>query len=263
MVRVRVLSDLHLEFGPFQVPQAACDVTVLAGDTYTKGRAWPIDDVPSLFNSPVIAVAGNHEFYGTSVDAGMAKLQADSAARGIELLENREVFVSGIRFLGCTLWSDFRLFAEDDLATVRQHANYCVGSRQGGGMNDFRLIRVAADGYRRFRPLDAARRFEQSVAWLRASLSVHYSGATVVITHHAPSHLCYGDDKRLDLMNCAYASNLDSFIEEMQPDVWISGHIHESVPGFTIGRTRIVSNPRGYEPDAINPAFDPTLVIDV
>jgi hypothetical protein len=52
-------------------------------------------------------------------------------------------------------------------------------------------------------------------------------------------------------------------IEQHQPDLWIWGHIHEAVPPFKIGRTRMVSNPRGYVGQGVNPSFLPDLVVEV
>jgi Icc-related predicted phosphoesterase len=262
MTRIAVLSDLHLEFGPFARPEVKADVTVLAGDTYTKHRAFDRDDARAFFGCPVLAVLGNHEFYSGKIDTAVEKTRVAAAEKGILLLERQEVVVAGVRFLGCTLWSDFRLFARDDLVRVRADANLCVGDRHSGGLNDFRSIRVAADGYRRFRPLDAAKLFQMSVAWLDERLSEPFDGATVVVTHHAPSIRCVPQKHLADRRTAAYASHLDWLIEKHQPDAWISGHIHSSHM-FRIGRTLLVSNPRGYVPDHVNPDFRPDLVIEV
>ena len=37
-MRIRVYSDLHLEFAPFEPPATDVDVVVLAGDIDVKGR---------------------------------------------------------------------------------------------------------------------------------------------------------------------------------------------------------------------------------
>lgn len=54
-----------------------------------------------------------------------------------------------------------------------------------------------------------------------------------------------------------------------QPDVWIYGHTHQS-DDLMMGRTRIVSNPKGYGPHPglglstwENLDFDPKFTIDV
>lgn len=263
MARIAVYSDLHLECGAFRRPEVAADVVVLAGDTYTKRRAWLDDDAAAFFGAPVVGCAGNHEFYRDAVDTGFAKTKAASAAKGIMLLEREVAVVAGLRFLGCTLWSSFRLFAGDDLHLVKRDATLCVGDRYSGGVNDFRCIRVARDGYRRFRPLDAAKLHAASVDWLDARLSEAFDGPTVVVTHHAPSLRCVPACLMSDRQTAAYASDLDWLIGKHQPSTWCYGHIHEAVPPFRIGRTLMVSNPRGYYPRHLNPHFRDDLVIDV
>ena len=48
-------------------------------------------------------------------------------------------------------------------------------------------------------------------------------------------------------------------IEEKKPALWIHGHAHNSVD-YTIGETRILSNPRGYS-NRLNRNFDDNLII--
>ena len=88
--------------------------------------------------------------------------------------------------------------------------------------------------------------------------------------HPSPQSLKHGDVT--EILDAAYASNLEGLICEKGPDLWIHGHVHKS-RDYTIGKTRIVANPRGYDErigfgkaavmKVENPAFDPRLVIDV
>jgi Icc-related predicted phosphoesterase len=263
MAHVLLLSDLHTEFGPFEPRAVDCDVVVLAGDVTTKGRGVPWEDAPAAFGAPVLMVMGNHDHYGTSIDTGLAKAREAAAARGVRILEREEAIVAGTRFLGATLWTDFRLFAGDDLRRVKDDARRVVGDRDGPRHNDFWAIRVAGDGYRRFRPLDAARIHAATVAWLDARMAEPFDGPTVVVTHHAPSILSIPERLRADRFSCAYASPLEWLIEKHQPDAWFHGHVHPKAPDYAIGRTRILSNTRGYLPSDLDPAFDPARVIEV
>ncbi len=263
MTRLHILSDLHIEFGMFECPSVDADVTILAGDTFTKNRCCPWDDAASYFGHPVVMVPGNHEFYGGTLETTVPKLKTAGVAKSVTILDNEQIIVAGVRILGCTLWTDFRLFAGDDLDRVKDDANLCVGTRYSSGLSDFRTIRVAKAGYRRFRPLDAALLHNASVSWLSERLVEPFDGPTVVVTHHAPSILCVPASLLEDRMTAGYASRLDWLIEQHQPDLWIWGHIHEAVPPFKIGRTRMVSNPRGYVGQGVNPSFLPDLVVEV
>jgi Icc-related predicted phosphoesterase len=70
------------------------------------------------------------------------------------------------------------------------------------------------------------------------------------------------EDFRDDPVCAAYASDLDAFIEQAQPQLWVHGHIHSS-RDYRVGRTRVVCNPRGYVPFEPNAGFDPALVIEL
>ena len=63
-------------------------------------------------------------------------------------------------------------------------------------------------------------------------------------------------------MSAAFASNMDDFILEHQPRLWIHGHTHESFD-YEIGKTRAVCNPRGYAPMAINEGFKADFVMEI
>ncbi len=91
----------------------------------------------------------------------------------------------------------------DDLRRIKEDASFVVGDRHGPRHNDFWKIRVAADGYRRFRPHDAARIHAATLAWLNARLSEPFDGPTVVVTHHAPSILSIPEHLRSDRCSCA------------------------------------------------------------
>jgi predicted phosphodiesterase len=59
-MRIRVLSDLHREFGTVDLPDVAADVVVFAGDIDRgiKGVVWARQAFPG---TPVLYVAGNHD----------------------------------------------------------------------------------------------------------------------------------------------------------------------------------------------------------
>lgn len=251
MARVHVLSDLHLEFSSFDVPNVGADVVVLAGDIDTKAR------LRLALRTPGVMVSGNHESYGGKIDRTADKLRPAAATRGVTVLENEVAVVAGVRFLGCTLWTDFRLFAGDDHGRMLAAARLCADR-----MNDFRRVRIAKEGYRRFRPKDAAALHRASVAWLRERLAEPFDGPTVVVTHHAPSLRSVPPEWLDDLTTAAYASNLDWLVEESSAALWIHGHIHSSAD-YVIGSTRVICNPRGYWPGQPNPAFRPDLVVEV
>jgi predicted phosphohydrolase len=247
-LRIHVLSDLHLGFGAFVPPRPAADVVVLAGDVDTgqRGFRW----VQQAWDAtPVIYVPGNHEYYGEALPQLTAKLQAAGADWPVRVLERSAVVLDGVRFLGCTLWTDLALYGNP----------YLGGLAVADVMADFRTIRVSPT-YRRFRPGDAAALHRVTLRWLAEEFS-QSDLPTVVVSHHAPSAQSLDPRFAADPTNAGYASALDELIARWQPVAWIHGHVHRSVD-YVVGRTRVVCNPRGYADEA-GQGFDPALVITV
>jgi predicted phosphohydrolase len=248
-MKIHVLSDLHTEFAPFHPPQTEADVVVLAGDTAsgTEGIRLAREWFPG---TPVLYVAGNHEFYRESTPRLQRKLADAARGADIHYLENREVVIDGVRFLGCTLWTDFELFGD-------RHNSMAAAQ---GVMNDFRLIRVDPE-YRRFRPADARVSHMISLDWLVRTLETPFDGPTVVITHHAPSLRSVNPPYREHPATPAYASDLE-YLLDGRAAMWIHGHTHVCLD-YEMGGTRVLSNQRGYaDVDEVD-GFDPEFVVEL
>jgi len=250
-MKLRLLSDVHLEFDPWTPPPAEVDAVVLAGDIAPgcAGLTWAREQFP---DTPIIYVFGNHEFYDEHFEALTERARAEAARLGIHLLECDEAVVGGVRILGCTLWTDFRWEGRSKAAQVRAKftANYA--------MNDFRLIR-SAGGF--FSPDDAPRLHEHARGWLEARLGEPFAGTTVVVTHHLPHRRSVHPKYAGHPLNSCFVSHLPTLV---RPPValWVHGHTHESMD-YRVRGTRVVCNPRGYSPGEPNPAFEPALVVEV
>ena len=246
---LHVLSDLHLEFAPFVPPKQDVDVVVLAGDIDVglKGVPWARKHFE---NSTVLYVLGNHEYYGHALPRHLGKLKELARTSNVRVLENESIVLGDVVFLGCTLWTDFKLFGDPKIA----------GYDATQKMTDYKRIRVSPS-YRRLRSIDTAGIHYRSQAWLYQEFEQHRDTKLVVVTHHAPSKrslpLRFGDD----LLSAAYASHLDELVERSNARLWIHGHVHEG-QDYMIGNTRVVCNPRGY-PDDFNTAFAPNLIATV
>lgn len=265
MIRLAVLSDLHLEENdpPPAAAGTAADVVVLAGDIAPglAGVRW----AERTFSSPVVYVPGNHEYYGwdaAELSAGFAAAAAgpvtvlDRSCRVIERDGHR------LRFLGCTLWTDFR--AALPYGVPVEDAMDQVARR----MQDVKRITV---GGRPLTSADVAAWHARDVDWLRRGLAEPFDGTTVVVTHHAPSprsrHPAYPPDAVL----AYFVSDLHELIRTYAPELWIHGHTHHCVD-YRLGGTRVLSNQLG-RPKRTSPGkaaylararpFDPRLVIEV
>lgn len=85
--RLRIFSDLHLEFFAWTPPPAAADVVVLAGDISVgvHGLQWARRQFP---DTPVVYVPGNHEFYGARLPDAIEDLRVQARRLDINLLDS-------------------------------------------------------------------------------------------------------------------------------------------------------------------------------
>jgi Icc-related predicted phosphoesterase len=126
-------------------------------------------------------------------------------------------------------------------------------------MTDFSIIQ---NNGQRFTPEDAIRLHTASRDWLAAMLAEPFYGQTVVVTHHAPSSQSVHTRYARDLLTPAFASNLENLMEGDRAALWVHGHMHESFD-YEVYGTRVVCNPRGYAPEALNPDFRPDWVVGI
>ena len=247
-MKLHILNDLHIEFGEFRPPETDAHVAVLAGDIGVGkgGLDWARECFP---DKPVIYVPGNHEFYHHDI-ALIDELKA-STPDNIYVLNEDQVVIDGVRFLGSILWTDFGLFGEADKFFAMQHARRW--------MTDFSIIQNHG---RHLTPEDAIQLHEQGRDWLAVMLAEPFTGKTVVVTHHAPSPQSVSPRFAMDLLTPAFASNLENLMGSERAALWIHGHMHDSFD-YEIYGTRVVCNPRGYTPMALNPDFRPDFVVEI
>jgi hypothetical protein len=309
-MRLQLLSDLHLETDPSYVPVAlpGVDLLVLAGDVGSQqtGSLLSADDAFGLrrfsprLGAPwrrVLYVPGNHEYDDLPYSATRAELRAQCAALGIDCLDQAEAVVDGVRFIGCTLWSDF-----DAVAQLKAAAPPKAGPLQRKGRpapvvrpalpDDSPLTRLlrerdkalrAADWWLRqhtTRADDGTPMLAEALrelglreqAWLRAALARPHpdaGGPTVVITHFAPSLRCA--DPRYGLVpgTAGFCNALDELLP--QAELWLHGHLHCAIDFVaegpradgSAGRCRVIANPLGYARKNEREGHRPGLVIDV
>lgn len=251
-MKIRYASDIHIEFDragtPDHLPPIGEDVVVLAGDIGigTEGIAWA---AKAYAGRPVLYVLGNHEYYGHVWDSLIAEARDVAAATdNVHFLENDTVTIKGVRFLGCTLWTDFNASGDPARAmfTARKF------------MTDYRAIEISKQPLRFLRPEHVQARCLASREWLAGQLAAS-DEPTVVVTHMAPSA-----DERLvnpeflgDPLNPAFHNAFDELVGPPAL-AWIFGHHHYSFSEKLKG-VRVVSNQRGYPNEGVDFSWDRLL----
>ena len=250
-MKIQILSDLHLEVSRFDPIKTDAEVVILAGDIGkgSMGVDWAARSFP---DQQVVYLSGNHEPYYLDVnEIDFAIKEEGDLHKNVEVLDNSTFIFGDVRFLGCTLWTDFMLFGEEDRPFAVNEAKMYL--------NDFRVIR---NGDRKFTVGDTIERHKRSLKFLKDHLAKPFAGKTVVVTHHLPSMLSVPARFKESMLSACFASNLDYLFGKM--NLWVHGHSHDNVD-FVANGTRVVCNPRGYVTynGAENFEFDPTFTLEV
>lgn len=267
-MRFQLASDLHLEaitphFARERLitPAPEAELLVLAGDIHNGAAAiklfadWPV---------PVVYVAGNHEFFDGHFESVLEKLAAESKQTSVHFLERQAFRMANVRFLGCTLWTDYRLYGSDLPA---QRAAQEEADRH---MYDRHVITSGYSPKRQFNADLALAEHERARRWLASELSQPFDGKTVVVSHHGPHPLSINEKYKDDPTNPAFVSNLTDLLGNAH--YWVHGHCHDN-SDYRVGTCRVVANPRGYARRPAmagsvrdlkfqNTSFVPNLVID-
>ena len=267
-MRIQLFSDLHLEHShrhpPFVLPATSADVVVLAGDIDNGTRA--IDWAEKTFpDRNVLYVPGNHEYYDTELQTAAAALKARARhSANVQVLDNDELTIEGVRFIGSTLWTDFELFGREKMEPVIAESLKQVV--------DFRKIRMRGSLLTPQQTIDLHR---VAVSFLRDCLEKPFAGKTVVVTHHAPHPNSVHPRWTGSLVNAAFVSDLTRLMGKSV--LWFHGHTHDSFD-FTVHGTRVLANPMGYRSSnwhetrtagaplrviSENARFDPAMVVEI
>ena len=253
-MKLLVMSDLHLEYAAIDLTREACDLVVLAGDidVSIRGVEWAISQFPE---TPVLYVPGNHEYYFGEVGATLTEMKTAAAGSNVRVLEKETVSFGDVRFIGATLWTDFKLFSgTDEYETMWSK----VDARRGVPDYDGRIRVKNSDGEKPVSPDHTQKWHDDALAWLSSELSRPFDRTTVVLTHHAPSLRSVAPEYAKNKVTPAYASHLDQLVA--MSDHWIHGHTH-SFSDYLIEKCRVVCNPRGYETE--NQSFQPSFIVNL
>lgn len=269
-MKLRILSDLHLEFIGMGIEAAGEDILLLSGDIgiHTQGMDWA-QRVAKHLDIPVLMIAGNHEFYrnpryphhtweSTLLDLREAADHLDKIEKGkVTFFENGYADYEGVRFIGASLWTDMKLFGDDPI----------VPHLVGQAMNDYHVIHSEVSD-QMLQPFQSMQRHAESRKFITNQLQVAadgydgFTGKCVVMTHHTPTSLSVPDKYKNDRISAGYSSRLEPLIEQYKPVVWCHGHTHDSYD-YMLYDTRIICNPRGYAEIDPNEEFEVNKLVAI
>jgi len=267
-MKIRLYSDLHNEFSRYDVPVLEDEdkqILILAGDIGVAQNGQRqntiidfLEEMSKRFHK-VLYVLGNHEYYNSDYTTVLPKLYEETDhLKNVVILHDSFVRVNDVIFVGSTLWTDLM----DGDTLIMNEAKRC--------MNDYFLISDNRTGYRRLEPKTTVEEHQKSKEYIFHIASENRDTKIVVIGHHAPSYNSIAQQYRSNefdmIMNYNFCSNLDKEIEANDNIVlWVHGHTHTGFD-YTIGKTRVMCNPRGYskyQHKQENSFFNPKLIIEV
>lgn len=149
-MKIQVVSDLHLEFGPISIENAGADVLILSGDICVaselqvrdtnnllgeSGRSKTFhtffEDVCNSFKH-VVYIAGNHEHYHGDFPNTVPRLRERlSYLNNLYILDKQVIKIDDVVFIGGTLWTDMN---KEDPVTIQGIKGY---------MNDYQIIQCS------------------------------------------------------------------------------------------------------------------------
>lgn len=264
-MKIALVSDLHLDFAPINLinlkNKEGADVLLIAGDTIESVHIYSLHETFSYISNeyPLTAlISGNHEFYNSEYNHSKQKVRAFTKNfHNIHYLDDEYIEIGEYILIGTTLWSDYLNGSERAMEIAKKR------------MNDFNAIGLkdssTSNEYRNLHPSDCYTWFQESKHYIHTISEAFLHKQIIVMSHHAPSfqsvHPSFAHETDL---NGAYASDLDSFIEEHSNiKLWAHGHTHTPWD-YYIGSCRVVCNPRGYPSERKNThkEYKP-LVIDI
>ena len=280
-MRINVVSDIHLEFGPIEIKNTeGADVLILSGDICVaadvlhkdnlNNKSRKIHDFFEMCSKEfknVIYIVGNHEHYNGDFQRTIPHLkQFLGHLDNLHILDKEIVTIDDVTFIGGTLWTDMN--KEDGItlyhmsSMMNDFIKVSNGKIQNGiqAEDDKPYYRI-----KRLTPEDVVVDHKSMLEYIRIIVEGKQDQKFVVVGHHAPSKLStkpkYQDDY---IMNGGYSSDLSEFIlDHPQIKMWTHGHTHDTFD-YMIGSTRVVCNPRGYiKYEQRADEFDPNIIFEV
>ena len=252
---IRYASDLHLDNFykhniDYKLPELPTDketVLILAGDVCETTRLVGCLEYYASRFAHVVFVPGNHEYYKSDLEYYDTEMQKYFKKHpNIHYLQNDVFETDEVVFIGATLWTDYVNENEQLMQWSNTYMDYYLST------------------YRR-QPLTSAillQKFKESRDYIFEQMMYYPDKEIVVITHHAPSMRSIHPKFKFAGNNGCYASNLDQDIIDCKPTLWIHGHVHNSFD-YTVGKTTILCNPRGYYPNGLNLHFNEKALVEI
>jgi len=246
-MKIRLLSDLHLESNRYLYEPVGEDVLVLAGDIHTQDRHRNIlDRVPKSVR--VFMVAGNHEYYRGEFCAVNAFLKSlEKEYPNFTFLNDSDSEIDGVPIFGGTMFTGFDL-------TGNPLSEYAARNE----ILDFRIITHNGLMWSTIDHKEAHQKFTSALtAWLKKTKSAE---KRIVVSHFVPCPQVIHPRWRNSSLNPYFTADMTKHMG--WKGLWLYGHTHDC-GNASIGDTEVWGNPYGYGNGSENPCFNNRLLLEI
>ena len=257
---IQLLSDLYLHRGnPLPWFEEDAVFVIVAGNLAPIQQPRCLRAAAAQWGkAKILYVPGPVEFHMSEIDAARATLAEECQRVGVTLLDPGAVTIGGVRFIGATLWTDFKLCGSAKELEARRAAEATDDFRSGGPFDH-----GIRHGTGQLTAEATVRRHGEDRRFIEHELALAHRNRleTVVITHHAPTVRSIPSWLRGHPLSAASASNLNRVIRRYQPTMWIHGHVGYPI-SERIDETWVVANPHG-RTRTTNTSFAPDYVVGI
>lgn len=250
-MKLRIMSDLHLEGQFHGYEHKGEDAVILAGDISSKPSLYEL--FVSNIEVPVITVPGNHEYYDKNFDNHNIELKR------LGYLNNEIKVIDDVHFICGTMWTDFSLFGQSEM----------IEDMCERGIRDFnyrgirRYIPTLDEFYRtkerEFTIMDVKNEFKKFERFLVWALKETEGKKRVVVTHFCPGIKSVHEMYMTSAITPYFSTEMSHHMG--WEGLWIHGHTHSSFD-YMVGDTRVICNPKGYGNENIG-EFNPDLIVEI
>lgn len=239
-MKVKILSDLHMEGQKFEYQYGGEDLIILAGDIHTRDRHEELlKQIPR--DLKVVCILGNHELYhGSRLGCEIYFEQLGDIYPNFIFLDNTWKIIEDVAIFGGMMCTDFTY---DNL--------WGLGvSVAKEFINDFRFNWRVEDHIEEFGC------FEKN---LQGYLRVTEGMKRIVISHFLPHPIAIAPQFQNSSLNSYFCRDMTEYMG--WEGLWVYGHTH-SAADFLEGATRLISNPRGYRGETPRP-YDQQVIVEI
>lgn len=237
-MKVKILSDLHIESHRFDYQYGGEDLVVLAGDIDTRNQH---DYLLNNIKVPTVFVLGNHELYFSSMKECERYFAEQEAIRdNFYWLHNTWEVINDVAIFGGMMCTDFSY--DNRLGIGKAVAQDFI--------NDFRFSWTLKDH---------ENEFELFKNRLECFLVATEGMKRIVISHFMPHPAGIDHQYKGSALNSYFCRDMREYMG--WEGLWIYGHTHTG-SDFMEGDTRVISNPRGYRGERSEP-YNQQLIVEV